>query len=118
MAEGEHPEEDPKGRGRRHAKQQHETRRPGAQVVGVVDVARAGEDREDERQHLATRMRTADPSGERDGLVDQALEPQPDHERSGQKKPGIGDETRLVEHHPRCGPARAMMTTQKVPPGC
>ena len=66
----------------------------------MVDVARAGEDREHEREHLATGVGPTDPPGERDSLVHQALEPEPDHERGGQKKPGVGDEGRLVEGHP------------------
>jgi len=100
MTEGEGAEEGPERGWRHHLERQHLARRSGAQPVRVVDVARTGEDRRDEREHLAPGSRPTNPAGEAQRFVDQCLQTDADHERRRHDQPGVGDEARLVEDHP------------------
>ena len=75
--------------------------RPRSQHVGVVYVASAGDDRMDQRQHLAPRSRSTYSTGEADGGIDQRLQPEADHQGAHQQKASVGHQVGLVEAHPQ-----------------
>ena len=76
---------------------EHRCGRPGAQHLGVIDVRPASEDRVHQRQHLAPRLGSADPTVQTNGVVDQRLQLEPTGERRRQDQPGVGDQVVVVE---------------------
>jgi hypothetical protein len=99
VSEGEGPKERAERRGCHHPKRQHATGRPGPQTIGVVDVGGSGQDRGDEREHLAPRPGAADAARQPHQPVHQGLEPEAHHQRRRQHKPRVRHQRRIVEGH-------------------
>jgi hypothetical protein len=76
---------------------EHRLRLAGAQQVAVVDAVGPGEDRVHERHHLAPRPGGPGPAAEVDGLVDEALQPEPVGEGRRQDEAGAGHRPIVVE---------------------
>ena len=99
VAGGERPQERPQRRWCHHPERQDPGRRAGAQLVGVIDVRPTGEDRRDQSQDLAARVRAPDSAHEAHLGVDQRFEPEADYQRRRHDQPGIGDQRLIVEGH-------------------
>jgi hypothetical protein len=65
----------------------------------VIDVARTGDDRMHQGEHLAAGKCTADAAGEPQRGVDEPLDAEPDDEGRDEQQPGVCHEVRLVECH-------------------
>ena len=97
MTEREGSQKRAQRRGRHHPMAQHPGGRTGAQHVGVINVRRAGDHRVDQRQHLAPRTSTTDPTQQAHRRVDQRLQPEPLTQRGHEQQTGVGDQVRLIE---------------------
>ena len=101
VPERERPQKRPQRRRRRQPAAQQPPRAPGPQHVAVVDAVSAHDHREQQRHHLAPRVRGArqvaaqphQPASER-------LDPQPPSERRDQRDPGVRDHALIVELDP------------------
>jgi hypothetical protein len=71
--------------------------RPGAQHLRVIDVRSTGQDRVDQRQHLASRPGTTHASRQAHGVVDQRLQLETAGERRRHDQPGVGDQVVVIE---------------------
>jgi hypothetical protein len=72
--------------------------RPGAHKLAVINAVGPEQHREDQRHHLAARVRgnrtiTAQPHK----LADKSLDPEPPGERRHERDPGVADEPLIVE---------------------
>jgi hypothetical protein len=97
MPERERPQQRAQGGRGHHPERQHRRGRPGAQHVGVIDVAAPGQDRGHQRQHLAARAGPADPADQPHRLADQFLHPETGHQRRRYHQPGVRHQARVVE---------------------
>ena len=99
MPEGEGPQERAQRGGRHHLERQHLARRARPQLVGVIDVRPASEDRRHQREHLAARQRTTDPARQPHRLIDQLLQTQAHHHSRRHDQPGVRHQRLVVEGH-------------------
>jgi hypothetical protein len=99
VSEAKGTEKGPKRRWRHHPVGQHGTCRSGAQHVGVIDVARSGDDGMDECAHLTTGQRTTDPSDKVQLLIDQLFEAETANQRCDEEKTGICHQVRFIKGH-------------------
>jgi hypothetical protein len=99
MPEAERPQEDAQRGGGHHPMTQHPPGVPGAQDVGVVDVAGAGDKGVHQRQHLAARSGAADQTGHTDRSVHQRRDTEPGRQRRDHDQPGVGHQPLIVEAH-------------------
>ncbi len=73
----------------------------------------AGHHGVDQGEHLAPRLRAADPATEADQRVDDALELEAHHQRADQQQPRVRYEVRVVEAHPHAVDAMQYSGHQK-----
>jgi len=97
MAEGEGSQEGAQRRGGHHPERQHPPGGPGAQLVDVINVRTASQDRHDQRKHLAARPGPADPADQPHHVIDDRLQAEAHHQRRRQQQPGIGDQRRVIK---------------------
>ena len=99
VTEGEAPQERAERRRRHHPMSQDLIAGPGAQHVGVVDVAGPGHHGVYQGEHLASGLEATPFGGDVHQGVDEGLEPEPLHHCGHQQQPGVGDQIVLVEGH-------------------